>query len=344
MKNFTLEEIGKFARVSRSTVSRVINDRPNVSPEVRKRVLKVIAETGYQPNLAARSLACNRSGILGLVIPSSVGALFSDPYFARLIEGITQACNLHDYTVSLFLFHTKDEEEKIYPRVLHTGVVDGLIITATQMGDPLIPKLIKHKMPFVMVGRPDNGSRLGSGDVVSFVDVNNKAGAYSAVMHLIGLGYKRIATITGPLNTMAGQDRCQGYLDALTESGHLIDSNLIIEGDFSELCGYHAIPSLLAQQPDAVFVASDMMALGALQAIRERGLDVPKDIALVGFDGLLPATRSHPWLTTVRQPVRSAGANAVELLLDILENGLEPPRRMIMPTELVVRDSCGTDK
>ncbi len=343
MKNFTLEEIGKLAGVSRSTVSRVINNQDSVSEKVRQRVQKVVTETGYQPNLAARTLASNRSKVIGFVIPSHVQAIFSDPYFPRLIEGVTQTCNRHDYTVSLFLFHTKDEEEKIYPRVLRTGFVDGVIITATQMGDSIIPKLILHNMPFVVVGRPDYTQQDDYKDHISFVDADNKIGAYTATMHLISLGYTRIATITGPLNTTAGIDRRDGYLDALIECGRKIDRNLIIEGDFTELGGYKAMQQLLSHQPDAVFVASDVMALGGLDAIRDHGLDVPNDIALMGFDDLLPHMRINPPLTTIRQPVEEAGVKAMELLLDLLENGISPPRSMIIPTELIIRRSCGAD-
>ncbi len=333
--NLTLEKIGKLAGVSRSTVSRVINNHDSVSQRVRERVSQVVAETGYQPNLAARSLASNRSGIIGLVIPNRVQFLFSDPYFPRIIEGVTKACNANDYTVALFLFHNKDEEEKIYPRVLQTGFVDGVIVTATEMGDFLIPKLIENKMPFVMVGRPEHKSH------ISFIDVDNLAGAYTAVIHLIWLGYKRIATITGPLNTSAGLDRRDGYLKALSERGYNIEHELIQPGDFTEQGGYKAMQRLLPLKPDALFVASDMMALGALQAIRDASLVVPDDIAIVSFDDLLPSTRLTPPLTTVKQPIQRVGAKAVEILLDLLEYGLEPPRRIIMPTELVVRASCG---
>lgn len=343
MKNLTLEEIGKRAGSSRSTVSRVINNQSGVSEKARQRIQKVLDETGYQPNLAARTLASSRSKVIGFVIPSRVQAIFSDPYFPRLIEGVTQTCNRHDYTVSLFLFHTKDEEEKIYPRVLRTGFVDGVIITATQMGDLIIPKLIQHNMPFVVVGRPDYTQQDHYKDHISFVDADNQKGAYTAVMHLISLGYTRIATITGPLNTTAGIDRRDGYLDALTECGHWIDPSLIVEGDFTELSGHQAMQKLLAHQPDAVFVASDVMALGALDLIRENGLYVPNDIALIGFDDLLPHMRTNPPLTTVRQPIQEAGVKAMELLLDLLENRIDPPQSRIMRTQLIVRRSCGTD-
>jgi LacI family transcriptional regulator len=333
----TVEQIAKLSGVSRSTVSRVINNHPNVKPTVRQRVMEVIAETGYHPNPAARSLASQRSGIIGLVIPRAVQSLFTDPYYPRLTQGVAQACNANDYTLSLFLFHTEDEEQKLYPRVLRTRLTDGLIVSASQIGDPLIPQLINNNVPFVMVGRPNDLPG------VSFVNVDNVVGVYTAISQLIRLGYKRIATITGPLNTTVGLDRRQGYLDALNDRNRSINEMLIMEGDFTELGGYSAMQRLIPQQPDAVFIASDTMAFGALRALREAGLSVPDDVAVVGFDDLPMSSSSDPPLTTVRQPIRRVGALAVETLIDILTNGPEPPRRVTLSTELVIRSSCPSE-
>jgi LacI family transcriptional regulator len=331
----TLEEIGKLASVSRSTVSRVLNDSPHVRPEVRERVLNVVAETGYLRNPAARSLASHRSGIIALVIPLAIQNLFEDPYFARLIQGISRTCNAHDCMLSLFVFHSPEEEAKLYPRVSRNQLFDGVIVTATRTGDPLIPQLLENGIPFVLSGRHDDPR-------VSFVDADNAAGANTAVSHLARLGYRRIATIAGPLDSVAAFDRKQGYLRALRERGRSIDEKLIASGDFTEISGYEAMQRLLPHEPDAVFVASDTMALGALRALREAGIDVPDDIAVVGFDDQPHAATANPPLTTIRQPIRQLGDMAVETLCDLLENGLEPARRIIMPTELVVRASCGS--
>jgi LacI family transcriptional regulator len=334
MDKLTLEQIAKLSGVSRSTVSRVINNHPNVKARVRQRVLEVIAETGYHPNPAARSLASQRSGIIGLVIPRAVQSLFTDPYYPRLMQGVAQACNANDYTLSLFLFHTEDEEQKLYPKVLRTGLIDGVIVSASQISDPLIPQLIDNQVPFVMIGRPNNLPD------VSFVNADNAVGAYSATSHLIRLGYKRIATIAGPLNTTVGLDRRRGYLDALNDRSRSIDEALMVEGDFTELGGYAAMQRLIPYRPDAVFVASDTMAFGALRSLREAGLSAPNDIAVVGFDDLPTSALSDPPLTTIRQPIRRVGAQAVETLIDILVNGSEPPRRITLSTELVIRSSC----
>jgi LacI family transcriptional regulator len=170
MTSLTLEDIAQKAGVSRSTVSRVINNKPNVRPRVRQRVLNIIQETGYQPHAAARSLASHRSRLIGLVIPRSVHTVFTDPYFPRLTLGIAQACNQYDYTLSLFLLHTQDEEQKLYPRVARKGLLDGVIVQVGEMGDDFVCKMAQADIPFVVAGRPVNVPE------VSYVDVDNVAG------------------------------------------------------------------------------------------------------------------------------------------------------------------------
>jgi LacI family transcriptional regulator len=335
MKKLTLEEVAELAGVSRSTVSRVVNNPERVSLKNRERVLKVIKETGYQPNQAARILASRRSNIIGLIIPSRADLVFSDPYFAALITGISRACNAHDYTLTLFVFHSEKEQDQVYQRALGTGLLDGLIVTADKITDPLSPQIIARKIPAVYVGRPLDKTN------ISFVDVDNVAGAYVAVSHLIRLGYQRIATITGPMSSTTGIDRYEGYIKALTERDRPIEDDLIVCGDFTRDSGHTAMRQLLPRKPDAVFVATDTMALGAIQAIHEANLTIPDDIAMVGFDDLPPAIIADPPLTTIRQPASQNGMLAVETLIDLLETGPDPPRHMILPTELIIRATCG---
>jgi LacI family transcriptional regulator len=334
-EKLTIRQIAKLAGVSRSSVSRVINNRTNVSPELREQVQSVIAETGYQPDPIARSLSNRRSQIIGLVIPLAIRSLFEDPFFPRLMQGISQGCNFHNYMLSLFLFHSEEEERELHHRISRNPLLDGFIITATRTGDPLIPELLANKIPFVVHGKHEDPR-------VSFVEVDNETGAHTAVSHLVRGGRQRIALITGPSNSLAAEDRKQGYLKALRERRVPVDESLITRGDFTEISGYEAMQRLLPYQPDAVFVASDTMALGAMRALREAGRKVPDGIAVVGFDDLPRATTAEPPLTTVRQPIQRAGALAVETLIDILENGAEPPRHIILPTELVIRASCGS--
>jgi LacI family transcriptional regulator len=333
--NLTLEDIAKQAGVSRSTVSRVVNDDPNVSESVRSRVREVISTTGYQPHAAARSLASHRSRMLGLVLPRTVSSFFTDPYFPRLTQGVAHACNQQNYTLGLFILDTREDEKRIFPRISRKGLLDGILIQTADMDDILVDRLVNTDFPIVIVGRPYNA------DEISYIDVDNITASYEAVCHLINLGYKRIGTITGRMNSTAGIDRMQGYLKAIKEHGNGRKEELIAEGDFSEQSGYDAMQKLLPAKPDAIFAASDTMAIGAIRALRNIGLDVPRDIAFVGFDDLPVASLSDFKLTTVRQPIIQFGSKAVDILIDLIENGTKPIRHMIMDTELVVRESCG---
>jgi LacI family transcriptional regulator len=335
MANLTLEDIAKRAGVSRSTVSRVINGQQYVRQDVRERVLRVIQETGFHPNVAARALASQRSWMIGLVLPRSVSSFFADPYFPRLTQGIAQACNRHDYSLGLFLVSTPEDEDKIFSRISRKGFLDGILIQSGEMNDQLNERLVNLTVPIVVVGRPFQTND------VSYIDVDNVKASFEAVTHLVDLGYRKIATITGPLNSTVSLDRKEGYLNALLKHRLVVNKSLIVEGDFTEVGGYTAMKQLLAAKPDAVFAASDIMALGAMRAARDAGFRVPEDIAFVGFDDLPLASLSNPPLTTVHQPISEFGEKAVEILIDLIENGLKSSRRIIMDTALVIRESCG---
>jgi len=334
----TLEEVAQLAGVSRSTVSRVINDQPNVRPEVRERVWQVAREVGYQPHAAARSLVTNRTHVIGMVIPEAVTTLFTDPFFPLLLRGATDACNSHQYQLMLSLFTANNDRQEIYQRILRSGYLDGAIVASASLGDPLISDLLRDRIPFVSVGRYPNKP-------VHYVDADNVSGARMAVEHLIRLGHRRIATITGPLDMIAGQERLSGYRQALEARGIPVEEELIVEGDFTEASGTAGMQRLLPVSPSAVFVASDMMAIGALRSLRQADRQVPQDIALVGFDDIPIASAIVPALTTVRQPIEHMGSMAVEVLLSVLEDssGEEAlAHRIVLPTELVIRASCGS--
>jgi LacI family transcriptional regulator, galactose operon repressor len=338
LPNLTLEDIAKQAGVSRSTASRVVNNNPNVSNSVRMKVQEVILETGYHPHAAARSLASHRSWMIGLVLPRTVSTFFTDPYFPRLTQGVAQACNQHNYTLALFLLDTKEDEKRIFPLISRRGQLDGILLQTAPMEDVLFDKLISSDFPVVIAGRPFKANG------ISYIDVDNINAAHNAVCHLIHLGYKRIGTITGWMNSTVGIDRKVGYLNAITEQGWEVQEKLIVESDFTENGGYLAMQQLLPLKLDAVFAASDTMAIGAIRAVRDAGLSVPQDIAFVGFDDLPVASLSDFSLTTVRQPIIQFGAKAVDTLIDLIENGIKPSRRIIMDTELVIRDSCGASQ
>ena len=335
MADLTLEDIAKQAGVSRSTVSRVVNNHPNVSEKNRKHVLEVIKTTGYQPNVAARTLASQRSWMIGLVVPRSVSSFFTDPYFPHLTQGIANGCNQHDYTLGLFLVDTKEDEDKIIRRVSRSGLLDGILVQAGHHGDQVIDRLVQSNLPLVVVGRPFQPKK------VSYIDIDNVNAAYNAVSHLVRLGYQRIGTITGPMESSVGVDRLEGYRKALIDRGRTVDETLVTEGDFTEAGGYYAMRRLLSAKPDAIFAASDIIAVGAMRTTLEAGLHIPDDIAFVGFDDVPLANHREPLLTTIRQPFHQFGVSAVEILIDLIENGTEPPRRVMMGTELIIRESCG---
>ncbi len=336
-QRLSLEEIGRRAGVSRSTVSRVVNGGPNVSASTKRRVEAVVAETGFRPHAAARSLASNSTDVLGLVIPSAVETLFDDPYFGRLIYGISRATNEIQMTLTLFLFGDVPDEGAIISRVVSPGLIDGVIVTATAMGDPLIDFLRGTDMPFVVIGRPDDG-----GPVYS-VDVDNRGGARAAALHLARLGYQRMALISAPSDTSAGVDRQSGFNEGLVTVGLSLEDR-IIAGDWTESSGRAAMTKLLAAKPEAVFVASDRMAVGALRAIHDVGLSCPEDVAVVSFDGLIAGDQTIPPLTSVVQPVRAVGERAVRLLKSIINGTVTVPECIVLPTELVVRESCAAGR
>lgn len=337
-----LEEVGRRAGVSRSTVSRVVNGDTNVSTKTKRRVEAVIAETGYRPHAAARSLASKQTGVIGLVIPSAAETLFDDPYFGRLILGVSAATNETDLTLALFMFGDDPDERSIISRVVTPGLVDGVIVTATRMADPLIDHLQRTDMPFVVIGRPDDASS------VYRVDVDNRGGAHAAALHFARLGRRRPALLAAPSNASAAVDRRNGYLDGLSEAGLEIDGR-IGEGDWSQRSGHDAMAALLgrgtpADRPDAVFAASDRMAIGAIRAIHEAGLDCPRDVAVVSFDGLVSPDTVSPALSSVVQPVRAVGERAVGVLTSIIAGSSSMPESIVFPTRLVVRDSCGAPR
>ncbi len=332
----TLEEIAQLSGFSRSTVSRVINNDPHVSDKTRQKVQALVQELDFQPNLAARSLAVGHSNILGLVIPTRISSLFTDPYFPALIQGASIECNAHNYSTMLWLAEPEYERRTIY-QVVNNSLLAGVIVSSMVIDDPIVAALIASGKPFVLIGRHPSAAD------VSYVDVDNVSSAREVVTHLLRLGHRRVATITGPQNTISGRDRYQGYQEALRSRGVLLDEGLVVEGDFTEDGGYLAMQQLLAKQPRAVFVASDSMAAGALRALREAGLGVPDEVAIAGFDDLPAAARLTPPLTTIRQPVPRLGSVAVDTLLDLIAHPNSGPHRLILPTQLVIRESCGAN-
>jgi LacI family transcriptional regulator len=332
----TLEEIGRLSGVSRSTVSRVLNNDPHVRESTRQRVLEVMAEHSYRPNLAARGLASGRTGVVGVVIPVGLSIVFADPFYALLLQGVSDEVRAHDQFVMLWLAEPEYERNTI-DQVAGSGAVDGVIVISNRDDDPLVERLADTGEPFVLIGRPPSRSD------ISFVDVDNREAARMATTHLLRLGHTRVAMISGPADMVAGADRRAGYEDALVAAGLAPDPALVADGRFTRRGATAAMKSLLAHRPDAVFAASDSMALAAIREIQRAGLGVPDDVAVVGFDDTPDAAQNVPPLTTVRQPIRRLGSAAASVLLDAIADP-DRVRQQILPTELVVRHSCGANR
>jgi DNA-binding LacI/PurR family transcriptional regulator len=330
----TLEEVALLAGVSRATVSRVVNGSPRVSPNVRMEVRAAIEQLGYTPNLAARSLVTRRSDSIAVVITQPTGQVFADPFFPRLLRGISSTLAARDRQLILLMPELPDDETRV-ANYLTAGHVDGALLVSLHEDDPLPARLAAAGLPIVLGGRPPKGVR------ASYVDVDNRQGAQSAVAHLIASGRRVIATITGPLDTAPGLDRRQGYRDALAEAGLEHDRTLEATGDFTPEGAAAAATHLLAVHPeiDAIFAASDPMAITALSVLASAGRRVPADVAVVGFDDLAIAVSTNPQLTSVHQPIEEMGREMARLLIEAVDAPDPVPRRVILATDLIQRAS-----
>jgi len=326
----TINDVAAAAGVSRGTVSRVLNGGRDVSNAALEAVQRAMRQTGYVVNQHARSLVTQRSQSVAFILSEPQDRLFEDPNFNVLLHGCTQALAQHDITLLLTLAGSQDDCKRV-ARYLTAGHVDGALLVSTHSGNPLIGELVARDLPVVACGKP-----LGYERSVAYVAADERDGAAQMVGYLRSIGRTHIATITGPLDTPGGIGRLEGYRDVLDE----VDPRLIVNGDYTRHDGEQAMERLLEQAPDldAVFVASDLMAAGALTALHRHGRRVPEDVAVGGFDDSSLATASHPHLTTIRQPYSRISAEMVRLLLGLIDG--DSPTAVIVPTELVVRDSA----
>jgi DNA-binding LacI/PurR family transcriptional regulator len=328
----TLEEVARRAGVSRATVSRVVNGSTTVAPPIQEAVRRAVRELGYVPNLAARTLVTQRTDSIALVLPETATRVFSDdPLFPGIVRGVSQELEAADRQLVLMMAGSAASHDRI-ERYAMGRHVDGVMFASMHGMDPLPGALSRIGMPAVCSGRP-----LGRPSV-PYVDIDHVTGVTSAVRHLLDAGRQRIATIAGPQDMVAGIERLAGYRDALRDSDR---RSIVAVGDFTRESGAAAMRHLLDDDPtlDAVFVASDLMADGALRTLREAGRRVPDDVAVIGFDDADFARYTDPPLTTVRQPIIDIGREMVRLLLRLAE-GEPVEHALILPTHLVVRDSA----
>lgn len=327
----TLEMVAARAGVSRATVSRVVNGSPKVTAEVVETVNAAIAELNYVPNRAARSLASRRTQVVALVVPESTARVFADPFLASIVQGVALNLAETDYTLNMVIASELNPDKT--RRYLMGGNVDGALIVSHHSGDHSYAHL-SQSLPIVFGGRPLTESEQTS----YFVDADNTAGAVLATEHLIERGRRAIATIAGPQDKAPGVDRLAGW--RTTMAAHGLDASTVEYGDFSPTSGTAAMRRLLAREVpiDAVFAANDQMAAGAYMAIREAGLRIPQDIAIVGFDDDYFGLTATPPLTTVHQPSIGLGIAMAEALVKLIE-GADVAHVTMLPTELVVRQS-----
>ncbi len=330
-QSLTLETIGKLAGVSRSTVSRVLNDHPDVRPEVRMRVEAVIEKTGYLPNQAARALVSNRTGLIGLMMPTDVDELFGDPYYSALVHGIQEGCDETGSILSIFPFYGQRGQTVLLPTLMSQGFLDGVIATAGPRSDELIAMLRDRGKNVVVIGHPADPTGLRR------VDVESRSGSAAATAHLVGLDRQHVGFVGPTSDYLFGVERLDGYRNAIVAAGRAPDDRLVRHDEPNVEGGYRATLAILPERPDALYVATDPMAEGALRALDEQGLRVPEDVAVVGFDGLPNGRTTDPVLTTVVQPVAEVGRTAVRLL----SGHHDGPDVVILPTELRIGDSCG---
>lgn len=336
----TLEQVADYAGVSRATVSRVINGVQTVNPELRRTVERAIAATGYVPNLAARSLVTRRTDSIALVVsePENRGyqtpfltRMFTDPFLGRVTAGAQEV--LRPLGIHLVIFLADPPARPHLLRYLRQGHVDGALLISSHADDPLPAQLVNLGVPVVLSCRP------GQPVNASFVDVDQRAGARLAVDRLAALGRRHLATITGPLDMPAAQDRLAGFTDAVAAHGV---PPVRVEGDFTYGGGERAVRELLRDLPDVdgIFVGNDLMARGALRVLQESGRRVPQDVAVIGFDDSTVALECHPPLSTVHQPVEEMSGEMAKLLLNRIREPSRPPRSVIFNPQLVLRASA----
>jgi DNA-binding LacI/PurR family transcriptional regulator len=327
----TLDEVARLAGVSRAAASRAINNAPDVSRAKRDAVAKAVRELGYFPNTTARALATNRVGAIILAVSNEDPTLFADPFFAQVVVGVNTALEQTDLALMLIIANSTHGRGRL-ERALRSRRADGVLLMALQGDDPLNHLVADAHVPVVIGGRPLHG------DPEWYVDADNRGGARMATEHLIASGRRRIATITGPLNTQVAVARFQSFREALAVAGQ--PAHRYVHADFTERAGAEAMTTLLTQHPDldAVFAANDNMAAGALRVLRQSGRSVPEDVAVVGFDDLGIAQHTNPTLTSVHQPIQALGFEMARMLMTVIDGGRPSP--LILPTRLIIRDSA----
>lgn len=335
----SIQEIAKIAGVSKSTVSRVINDDENVSDVTRERVKKVINQYGYQPNRAARALVNRRTQAIGVVISNNIGTFFdTSQYFPTLLRGISDTLTQHDYAILLMLGKDNEDDLRFARRIVRGQMFDGIILVSPAIGHPLIDELLSTNTTFVSADRIQHPSAN-----ISYISVENVESSRRAVQHLISLGRRRIAMIAGNAEIIDTHDRITGYRKALADAGIAFDPDLLVLGSYTNSTGYNAIGQLLDNNIpfDGVYASQASMALGAVNALFDRGIQIPQEVSLIAFDDLAENKEPRIGISTMHHPVLEKGQLLGQTLIDLIEDKVAPPIQRFLPAELVIRATCG---
>lgn len=330
----TLRDIAEKLKISVSTVSRVVNNKSYVKPETREMVLKALEKYNYTPNQVARSLKSKSTNTIGVVVPD-----ISEDFFAYVIKGIDDILSKNEYTIILCDTGEDPEKEELYLNMLMEKQIDGIILATVSKKNPVLDDLFAKEVPVIFI---DNLPNIKSN--YDSVIIDNSKASYMAVEHLIKLGHKEIGIITGRIEETTGNERLMGYKKALEEYKITVKDSLIAVGDFKEASGYENMNKLLKVNKDmtAVYVASSKMTFGAIKAIKGQGLDIPEDIALVGFDVHDTSGLITPSITTVTQPEQLIGKVAGELLIKKLQSSDEQfCQKIVLDPGILIKDSCG---
>jgi LacI family transcriptional regulator len=353
-EKLTIQDIARLAHVSTGTVSRVLNNKPDVDPATRERILRIVEERGYVPSITAAGLAVGRNRLISVLVPALTWPLVSE-----LMGSVAEIVDTTSYEMVLYSVSTANHERdcsKIIDRILATKLTAGLLAVFPGQSVMHLNELRKNGFPVVLID--DQNPPLPG---IPWVGADNRGGAYEATRYLIRQGHRRIAYIQGPMKYKVSHERYQGYCDAMQEAGIELDPLLIQEGDFMPAGGRSCSRTFFerpeSERPTAIFAGSDLMAYGVLSAAEEFGLRVPDDISLIGFDDNPSSAHMRPPLTTVRQPFSDMGKHAIELLFSMIEQAQNARRtrqqyeasfveapRIELPTSLVLRESCGTPR
>jgi LacI family transcriptional regulator len=327
----TIFDVAREAGVSYATVSRVLNNKDHVKPEKRQAVLDAVARLGYVANSQARSLAGGASKVIGLLV-QDVGT----SYTGEIVRGIDDELSAAGYDLMLYTTHRRKAKESAYVDAIARGLADGLLLILPRNPGAYLESLRLQNFPYVLIDHQ------GIGDYARSVGATNWQGAYDATRYLLELGHRRIGFITGAMDLGCSVDRLAGYAAALSDFDIEVDPILIRTGDFFRPQGFAGAHALLdlPQPPTAIFASNDEMAFGVMEAVRVRGLQIPDDISVIGFDDISQASLVHPELTTVRQPMEQMGRRATRMLLELIADPLQMMGRVTLPTTLVVRSSC----